>query len=112
MTADGTHNEDARFGFLMNDARRGRCAEDPNWTERAFPTAYGSIASVKMGARSKEQKSSTSLRGRAGRGGKGSLMNVQRPQSETGREEIAVIVMLAPGKGVPFSEQIVSAPEA
>ena len=39
-------------------------------------------------------------------------MNVQRPQSETGREEIAVIVMLAPGKGVPFSEQIVSAPEA
>ena len=55
MTADGTRN-DARFCFLMNDARRGRCAEDPNWTERAFPTAYGSIASVKMGARFEREK--------------------------------------------------------
>ena len=33
-------------------------------------------------------------------------------RSESGREEIAAVVMLAPGKGVPLSEQIVSAPEA
>ena len=32
--------------------------------------------------------------------------------SDSGREEVAAVVMLAPGKGVPLSEQIVSAPEA
>ena len=32
--------------------------------------------------------------------------------SASGREEITAAVMLAPGQGVPLSEQVVSAPEA
>ena len=39
VTADGTPNEDAQFCFLMISARRGRCAEDPNWDRESL--SYG-----------------------------------------------------------------------
>ena len=85
--------------------------------ERVCPTTYGAIASIKVERAHERAKNGAVLphwEGRTRARGRGAL--TPGPcragvSTASGREEITAAVMLAPGQGVPLSEQVVPAPE-
>ena len=56
VSADRTRNGDTRLCLLTRELNVRAVRRAQTGTERAFPTAYGSITSVKMGARSRSKR--------------------------------------------------------